>query len=387
MGGSAPESTANSRLDWAPLGSRPLVVRLLAGYLVVLVVAAVASLPRRRWLPANDNALLEIQLSRGASFGHWAGAYSRFGWYHPGPLPRFALWPEYVAFGQNGFALAVGWAVFAICLLGWAAICGHRGCLHGPVLVGGAVAAAYLAGLREAFASPWNPWMATTAIVAFAVAGLAVIRGRTHGLWLLIVAGTMACQAHLAAVAPVTVGFLSVVGLAWVHVRSMSRVMVFRVVAFAAALWSLPVLDALLHRGGNLREIAQYLRMDRAEVLGIRPALAVVGRWTAFNSPIFGFESPVEDLGNSVTSGHTSAVGPGALLLGALVVACFARRHALARELLLLLAMISAVGLAVSRNSGPLYEYTFGWLAPLVGGSCQGVVAGFFRVLFGWLVC
>jgi hypothetical protein len=57
------------------------------------------------------------------------------------------------------------------------------------------------------------------------------------------------------------------------------------------------------------------------------------------------------------------------------------RRTSFGREVAVLLSMIAAVGAAVARGQGPLYEYTFAWLTPLVGLLVARLVFGVYETV------
>ena len=60
----------------------------------------------------GDDALIELAAIEAAAGERWLGAYSRFGWFHPGPLLFYALVPLYELSGRH--AMGVHWGALLI---------------------------------------------------------------------------------------------------------------------------------------------------------------------------------------------------------------------------------------------------------------------------------
>ena len=71
----------------------------------VLVGATVDSF--RTWYPHGDLAVFGFRLDDVTSHPPLVGAYSRYGWSHPGPLLYYALWAPYQAVGGGARGLLV----------------------------------------------------------------------------------------------------------------------------------------------------------------------------------------------------------------------------------------------------------------------------------------
>ena len=66
-----------------------------------LVVSAIALVAGSTYRPIADDAWIELQIR---DIGHHAvllGPYSRFGWFHPGPLLYYVLWLPYRLTGSS----------------------------------------------------------------------------------------------------------------------------------------------------------------------------------------------------------------------------------------------------------------------------------------------
>ena len=92
--------TAATWKRWAFPGAIALTV-------LPLVVSAIALVAGSTYRPIADDAWIELQIR---DIGHHAvllGPYSRFGWFHPGPLLYYVLWLPYRLAGSSGASLAI----------------------------------------------------------------------------------------------------------------------------------------------------------------------------------------------------------------------------------------------------------------------------------------
>ena len=72
-----------------------------------LVVSTIALALGHTYRPSADEAWIELQVR---DIGHHAvllGPYSRFGWFHPGPLLYYLLWLPYRLTGGSGASLGI----------------------------------------------------------------------------------------------------------------------------------------------------------------------------------------------------------------------------------------------------------------------------------------
>lgn len=355
--------------------------RALCGRAVVCLGVAAAllggavllNLPRWRWLPTDDSAILELQLRHQVHHLPFLGAYSRFGWFHPGPMPRLLLWPVYWLSGQNGFAMTVGCTAVGLGI-GWVALRpsgGRRGSTWtvsaaAAATFGGFIVSLVLSGRSVEFFAPWNPWMAATAFAGLMAALWRFdLRVPSHvAVW--VVLGSLAIQNHVVSTMPVlAVTVVAVLGEARCGRRPGRGVLCGAAIA-AAVMWFLPATEALIHRGGNARAIAASARHATEPRLGLGAAARVVGRWTALNSPFFGFREPTEHLTASVLPSHTGAVGPYAVVVMVAIAVIVGRRHRWATVGLGVLAVTAAAVVALAQGRGPVFSYTFAWFRPVV---------------------
>ena len=193
--------------DAAPARGRDRLVLVLVG-LLLLPPVALAARQLFAGLPditvGSDPALVELATRDAGRGRQLLGPYSRFGFHHPGPAMFYLLLPGYLAGGRTHGGLLLG--ALALNLLGlvgagWAArrLGDRRLALALLALVPFLVARLGPAGLSSA----WNPNLVVVAFVATVVAGAAVALGATTLLPVLVVAGSLAAQSHLALVGPV----------------------------------------------------------------------------------------------------------------------------------------------------------------------------------------
>lgn len=206
----------------------------------------------------------------------FVGPYSRFGWHHPGPLYFYVAAPFYALSGHRAatlYAVALAINLAAIGLIGWVAARESRGPM-GAVLIGACALLSWR--LTNYLASPWTGHVAVLASVGFLVAAAAVASGRWRWLPWLVAVGSFAVQTHVG-FAPVVIGAgigAIVAGFRGAAPASRPSIGVVAVSAvLLAALWSLPIVEAISHRGGNLAALWRFFVTDSAPGHPLREAI------------------------------------------------------------------------------------------------------------------
>ena len=178
----------------------------------------------------------------------------------------------------------------------------------------------------ELLHDPWNPHMATVALLAAFISTAALWRGDSAiAIIAVMVAASVAAQSHLSALIP-SVALVVTASIAVVRRRGWRSTGRQAFIAFAvlAVCWSGPLLDQLLHRPGNLRTLA-----TAGDSLGTS----------------FGFVAGFDRLARTVTppglirSGLPSVMTGAGLWVGRVV-------------LVVLVAVVILTGLRRSRRSG-----------------------------------
>lgn len=167
-----------------------------------LIVCAGLIMVARRGADApatSDTAVIETYTRLASHAQLWLGAYSRFQWHHPGPLPFYLLAPFYALSGGMTTGLHAGAAALS---LGFACLTIAVLLRRRPALaVTGSAALAVLAWRSaEALGSPWNPHMTLLPMVALMVVTADVIAGSPRSLPLVALCASLAAQAHVALV-------------------------------------------------------------------------------------------------------------------------------------------------------------------------------------------
>lgn len=219
-----------------------------------------------------DGALFEVH-TRNALQGQQAlGAYSQFGWSHPGPLAFYVFGPLYQLGGASQFSLnsaAFTINVLALLLTVALAIRYGDGALP-PILA--AWLLLYLLRLPDLASSFWNPHFLVLPLAALLVTCAAVSVGH-HWAWPVVaLLGSWVAQAHIGLL-PAVAGCCGVsVALSWISTNGRTpRSTKWLVVLILAAAWALPIADQLINSPGNMRRIAHFFLYES----GPRPGLAV----------------------------------------------------------------------------------------------------------------
>jgi len=244
--------------DWAPVvvGMLPVLAMLLIGLWSVGDSRA----------PASDLAILEIATRNAMRGRQYLGAYSRYGWNHPGPAMFYWFAPFYQLTGRELGGLAVasitmsGLSVGLIIrtvqrTAGRAAAWATAAAL--PVFI-------WLVGF-DRVQSPWNPDVLLIAMGALGVVGAAAVLGRR---WALPAGAFLACwvaQAHLGAI-PLALALCAffVAFTLWLQRRELRRWIVPGVLALAitGAMWAPVIWENSTRTPGNVTKIIEFYERD-----------------------------------------------------------------------------------------------------------------------------
>ena len=338
--------------------------RLWCLALGVIVLMAVAAYGRTapRLVTDSDFALAELHTELAARGDLRVGPYSRMGWNHPGPLLAYIQAPFYVAGGRNAvsmFAVAIVINLSALGLIAW---CAWRS--ESSWMAVALVAACLLFAWRapRVLASPWSGHIGVLPAMAALVLAAGVASGRARLFPPAIAAGSFAVQTHLA-LAPMIAAVCAIAAVAaW---RAHPRIVAVAGLVWIA-LWSPPLLDAALHRGGNLAALWRFFVSQAGEGHSFAESLRA---WSAGLAGVWrsGFALP---WGGHLAVDETSWMLPLAIAQMALLpaIALPARRAGRAFDASLAWCAWAAslAGLAaVTRIEGAFLDHEIFWLAPL----------------------
>ena len=206
------DAPAEARRRWRP----DPVVCVAAALVLVPTIAAMVSALRNPYGPTNDWALLELQVRDvGTGDTPLLGAWSRFGWDHPGPLMFYALAAFYrLVPGENGL-------LFAAAAVNFVAVAGAAAVTFASTRARALVTLLCLALLQLGLgivnmSDPWNP---TLPILPFALYALVCIEIALGGRrWRVPVAAGLAAfvvQSHVGFAQPVAALLLTALVVRW----------------------------------------------------------------------------------------------------------------------------------------------------------------------------
>ena len=365
------------------LRSRLLPLALCLFAVAFLAVAAASTRTAAETYPVADTATTSIATLQAARGSLSVGAYSRFGWNHPGPLLYQILAGPYELSGRREIALK--WTALALNLAwlgGLLVLLGRRA----PGLAV-AVAAALIPLLwreQRLLFFAWNPFVTVLAL-AFAVAAAADLatgqgwRTRLGPTWL-AVALSFCIQAHAGLIVPAGVCVLAAAsglwrisapapGRAWPTVRAGIAIAGF----VTAALWLTPLVAEVQQTPSNLAEMAAFLSdgsLPRRTWLQAMPGAAymTVGPYLPFWVLHF----------NEVPSVLPSWLSGAFALLVVATAACalhVARRGRRYDAAVGAIAAASSVAVVISARGivGPFSDYLLIW-ATAIGALDIGIV-------------
>ncbi|MCU1452344.1 MAG: hypothetical protein JWN46_490, partial [Acidimicrobiales bacterium] len=271
-------------------------------------LGAFVSALRRPWLPVSDWALIELHVREvGTSATPLVGAYSRYGWHHPGPWPFYLLAVPYRLLGASHGLLASAALWNAALLAALAALLWTT--RRDLALVALPVLAVLVHSLGAGFLSdPWNPSLPVLAIALLVAVGHRHALGAPWSGPLLAGLASLIVQLHVSLLPIVLVVAAAAVVVRHVGAPQDDRATgpnrrgegrgIRNAVAVAAVLavaWAPPIVDQARHRPGNITLIARYLRApgrdltasDRVSV-GARGAVTLVERQFGVPAPWLG---------------------------------------------------------------------------------------------------
>jgi hypothetical protein len=262
------------------------VVLLAAALVLVPAVAAMASALRNSYLPTNDWALLELQVRAvGTGDTPLVGAWSRFGWDHPGPWPLyFMALPYRLVPAEHGLLFAAATVNF-VALAGCAALALRRPRAQALVVLAGLAVLERGLGVGS-LSDPWNPILPIIPFVAYCLLCIEIaVEPRRWMVPLAAAAGSFVVQAHVGFAQPVVILGATACALAYWRQRShrdapdaaprrslWSRGLPTAVVLIVA--WAPVVLDQVAGEGN----VGRFARWVAGDDLGVPQSFASSGR-------------------------------------------------------------------------------------------------------------
>ena len=368
--------TRARRDRWIAIGG------VVAAAAVVVAVAMVRA--RGAEIPTSDRALTELYTLRAARLGLSVGAYSRFGWNHPGPLFFYLAAPLYVASGYRYAAIAMTALLVNVASLIGIGVLMRRHASAATTMAVGASLGLYLWRFDDLATSAWNPHVAVLPLALLFVASAAAAAGRLSALPLACAAFSFVVQAHVAFVVPAAacVAASAVVWLASQRSDARREGTSTRAIgvsiAVLAILWAPPLRDQL-SGDRNLGQLVSFFASD-APRHELNRSVAVFAReFTTLvepSDPALDAALYTRDAGSKALRGWQAAAGIEIVLL--LILAGLALRSGRTFDAAwagaTAAAAIAAV-LAIMRIRGAIEPYLIVWVG-LLGTMAIGVLTG-----------
>jgi hypothetical protein len=357
----------------------PAIFAVLLGSVALPFVVSAVALAATGWTPAGDQAVQVLRIEQvGTSRTPLVGAWSRWGWNHPGPWPSYILAPFTQLFGATGALIGTLMVNMASLLL--AVVVARRR--------GGLVAAALVAllGMLMAFGQGptvlmdlWNPFVGLFPFYALVV----MVWSLSDRDWVVLPLATalasFCVQAHIGFV-PVVVALCTIGLLAAIPdpggrtepagpardtstsvQSSWRRPAAWSVVVLVIA-WAPPVFEQLRSGEGNVSRLLRYARDSPEDPVGWSMAwrvfateLGLPGAWLTGRE--FDMFAPVDSPVGAI------AVVSATVVLGVLSL----RAGAWDAARLSLIAVVATVAafVATSRITGYPFDYLLVWWWPV----------------------
>lgn len=232
---------------------------------------------------SGDIALIELRVREVLS-AHppWTGAYSRYGWDHPGPLFFWLAAIPYRALGGDARALAlVALALNTtgiVVLLRLAARIGRAPWFA----VSGALVALVIGLSPDALWSAWNVTITNVALLLFVVACWGVWCDVERAGGIALVAGSFVVQSHVGTgvvIAPLAIATLALVVWRWWTQDGHPPRALAGPGVIVGLLWIVPVgIDAIGDPPGNLARLLRWSVTHDEPQIGIDTAARLLGR-------------------------------------------------------------------------------------------------------------
>jgi hypothetical protein len=331
----------------------------------------------------GDVALLELRI-RDVFSSHppLTGAYSRYGWSHPGPLMFYLFAVPYRLFGNDANALRVATMLFNLIALGLLLWLAHRRG-RAPLVAVATAATLLIWGLQaDALSYGWNVTVTVVPFMLTAVACWSVLRGDHRALIAAAVSAVFVFETHVGVgvvIAPlvvITFGHAAWRGLT-PHVGRWTLAVGGGVLAVALV----PLLvDLFRDPPGNTGRILKWSLTNDEPKVGVEDGLRMIGR-TSSLSFLWHPELPGRFLLQIETVAGGVLPGIALLLLGLALVQAIRSQWYDEATFCGVVAVLWASGVvAASTITEPLGWWLVEWLQPL-GWLTWAAIA-----LVGWRV-
>ena len=352
----AVEARSDRRIRW-------VVVGLLVVPALVLLVRVLQS----GWLSSSDWADIELR-TRDVGTGHTPliGAYSRYGWNHPGPLLFYVLALPYRVLGARGYGILAG----ALVVNGAALACvgvvlWRRGRTVG-LMLGLALVLVLARALGAGFlVDPWNPYVIVFPLLAVVALAWAAADGDLWALPIAVGLGSFVAQSHVGAalvvVAPIGVSVCAIVLDARLHRGVRIKWVALASTAVAVVCWLPPVVQQFQTGGGNLGNLIRFWTESHPRTTGWSAGARIVFGQLAIPAPWFSGHERIAVVTGAVEP-HWNVPVALILLIAAGIVAVRRRdRQSIALDAVAFAVVLAAVFSAAHIVDAPFF-YIVRWM-------------------------
>lgn len=352
-----------------------------AASLGVVFLVAVVEVLRQGWVPVSDDALIALHVRDVPGHLPLVGAYSRFGWSHPGPVAYYYLTLAYRLFASNPAGLMVGTLLLGFGGTLWAWLVARRVDRLAGALVLLAMTLVMLGRDAVDLRDPWNPYVGVLLTGTLIVVAWAAAERRAGSVFALVPLGSFLVQGHVG-YAPVVAAVVlaaaagALTSDAWTPDRPQRPFPVTAAVGgicLGFAMWLPPLIQQFTGDPGNLWEVAVSASGEGAPA-GFARATRLV---------FAAFAVPPSWLGRALPL-LTDGIDPNWILpllaavpVFAVAVVAIRRDRAKARLMIVCGAAVGGSLVAISRIAGPVHEYLFAGL---------GVTAAVVVALGAWVL-
>lgn len=373
--------------DWAaPSAAVALTIVALAP-----VISVVAQRAGRPYLPMQDSAVMDLRVRDVLTFSAntpLVGAYSHFGWNHPGPTIFYLVAPFAWVFGNAAWATLVGFALLqGIAVIWTARLAWKTGGLAWTAVWMAIMALTYIGTGPAVLQVAWNPSVAVPFFVLYLLQCWVVARGDPRRLLGLLFVASFLVQAHIGyAVLVAVLGGWALVRLA-VELRRQRRwpgwLDWIPASAVAIVVW-IPavVLDPVINGSSNLSRIVHFYlhRPKQFPHAGLDAGLGYLATEFRWLPPWLGGAEPVNSVlrQDALPSAVAWLAIPAVLIGLAWWSAWRSRRRGLELvvELVALMVLASAFSLTMIQGERSLYLFYWRVAAGVATVVLLGVTIG-----------
>ncbi|HEY4376743.1 MAG TPA: hypothetical protein VGM93_06275, partial [Acidimicrobiales bacterium] len=332
----------------------------------------VASVLGRHWIAGGDQAV-EIMRMRDVGTAHTplTGAYSRFGWQHPGPLLFWVGAPGARFWADTGVLVTVG-LVNAASIAAAVRAAGRVGGRSLAVLVAaGALWMCHTMALATLL-DPWNPWVGVMPLLAFLVCAWAAAEGDRWSLLVAVATASYAVQSHVGSaplVALATVGSVTwwLLRRRWISDDDRPTIpwpWVAGAGALFLLLWSLPLYQQLTGRPGNLAALVRFFRSNHEVRSSTHDVLGAAARELGLHAAWLG-ASEDDHVGFLAVGAIWTLAVSGLALVGATAVSAVRRDRSATALATWFVVLFGGSIVAMSRTTGGFFPYVVRWTWPV----------------------